>query len=145
MLLLAVLALLGLGAVLGAAGMRRLGRWTGRATAQWRPGVGVGSILLAFAALAVLVRGAWIVGLVLLLLALGLAVGSRRRPRRSPRTGQVEMSEAEARSILGVGSEAGAAEIKTAYLRLMQRVHPDHGGASGLAAQLNAARKRLLG
>jgi hypothetical protein len=27
----------------------------------------------------------------------------------------------------------------------MQRAHPDHGGSTGLASQLNAARDRLLG
>jgi len=29
-------------------------------------------------------------------------------------------------------------------VRLMRRVHPDAGGAEGLAVQLNAARERLL-
>jgi hypothetical protein len=29
-------------------------------------------------------------------------------------------------------------------MRLMRSVHPDKGGTSGLAAQLNAARDRLL-
>jgi hypothetical protein len=27
----------------------------------------------------------------------------------------------------------------------MRQAHPDHGGSHGLAAQLNAARDRLLG
>ena len=31
-----------------------------------------------------------------------------------------------------------------AWRRLMARVHPDQGGAEGLAAKLNAARDRLL-
>jgi curved DNA-binding protein CbpA len=54
------------------------------------------------------------------------------------------MGRAEARSMLGVGEDATAAQIEAAYKRLMLRVHPDHGGASGLAAQLNAARAVLL-
>lgn len=54
------------------------------------------------------------------------------------------MSLAEARSTLGVGPEAGETEIRAAYDRLIRRVHPDAGGAPGLAAQLNAARDRLL-
>jgi curved DNA-binding protein CbpA len=54
------------------------------------------------------------------------------------------MSLAEARSILGVGPTATRAEIKAAYARLMQVAHPDKGGTDGLAAQLNAARDRLL-
>jgi curved DNA-binding protein CbpA len=54
------------------------------------------------------------------------------------------MSTADARSILGVEPQATTAEIKAAYTRLMQRAHPDKGGSAGLAAQLNAARDRLL-
>jgi curved DNA-binding protein CbpA len=43
-----------------------------------------------------------------------------------------------------VGETADRAEIHAAYRRLMQRAHPDRGGSAGLAAQLNAARDRLL-
>ena len=41
-------------------------------------------------------------------------------------------------------ADATAEEIQAAYMRLMRSVHPDKGGTSGLAAQLNAARDRLL-
>ena len=34
--------------------------------------------------------------------------------------------------------------FEAAYNRLMRMAHPDKGGTSGLAAQLNAARDRLL-
>ena len=54
------------------------------------------------------------------------------------------MSAHQARAILGVGENATPDEIQVAYKRLMLRVHPDNGGAAGLAAQLNAARDRLL-
>ena len=54
------------------------------------------------------------------------------------------MSANEARAILGVETGATPAEIRTAYTRLMKRAHPDQGGTAGLAAQLNAARDRLL-
>lgn len=60
-------------------------------------------------------------------------------------TGADEMSEAEARAILGVEAGAGAAEITAAWRRMMARVHPDHGGSAALAARVNAARDRLLG
>ncbi|MDD3838185.1 MAG: molecular chaperone DnaJ, partial [Phenylobacterium sp.] len=40
--------------------------------------------------------------------------------------------------------EATPAEILAAHKRLMGMAHPDKGGTSGLAAQLNAARDRLL-
>jgi curved DNA-binding protein CbpA len=53
------------------------------------------------------------------------------------------MSMEEARSLLGVGPDAPLAEIESAYRRLMRRVHPDVGGAAGLAIKLNLARARL--
>ena len=54
------------------------------------------------------------------------------------------MSEAEARSLLGVPATATPQEINTAWKRLMGRAHPDQGGTEGLASRLNAARDRLL-
>lgn len=113
----------------------------------WRVGAGLMAVVLVVVGAAVSIRGEWIVGLPLVLLALVTAAGGRinRRPRAAaapePRGG---MSEAEARSILGVGPGATPQEIKTAYARLIQRAHPDKGGTTGLAAQLNAARDRLL-
>ncbi|MDB5464608.1 MAG: molecular chaperone DnaJ, partial [Phenylobacterium sp.] len=50
----------------------------------------------------------------------------------------------EARSMLGVGGDATPEEIQAAYTRLMRLAHPDKGGTTGLATQLNAARDRLL-
>ena len=70
----------------------------------------------------------------------------RRRPEKAPSRppGRAGLTVEDARSILGVGESATRAEIRAAYARLMRRAHPDHGGTSGLAAQLNAARDRLL-
>jgi curved DNA-binding protein CbpA len=50
------------------------------------------------------------------------------------------MSVEEASDILGISPSADAEAVAEAYRRLMQRAHPDKGGSSGLAAQLNAAR-----
>lgn len=55
------------------------------------------------------------------------------------------MDRAEAYQILGLQPGASREEIQTAYRRLIQRVHPDHGGTSYLAARLNRARDVLLG
>jgi membrane protein implicated in regulation of membrane protease activity len=54
------------------------------------------------------------------------------------------MTDQKARALLGVNAKATAEEIQAAYLRLIRTVHPDRGGTSGLAAELNAARDRLL-
>jgi len=54
------------------------------------------------------------------------------------------MSRAEAYDVLGLSPGASRKEIQTAYRRLMQRLHPDHGGSADLAARLNQARRILL-
>ncbi len=123
--------------------MRRLGRWSARLVGPWRPGVGVAGLIALLGGLVLLSRGAVLEGALLLLLGAGLAVSARRRaPRRgSPETAAMSMEEA--RSLLGVGPDAPLAEIESAYRRLMRRVHPDVGGAAGLAIKLNLARARL--
>ncbi len=103
----------------------------------------VGAAFLAF-------RESWLFAAGLLILSLWLAVAARAngvapaQPTASPPRRRKGMSEKEARDILGVGPEADPAEIRAAYKRLMRMAHPDKGGTSGLAAQLNAARDRLL-
>ena len=55
------------------------------------------------------------------------------------------MGRDEAYQVLGLKLDAGEAEIREAYQRLMKRVHPDRGGSAALAAQINEAKDRLLG
>ena len=75
---------------------------------------------------------------------LGRATGRAVRAVR-PALKPNEMSEAEARSLLGVKPGASVKAVQKAYLRLIRRTHPDSGGTEGLAALLNAARDRLAG
>ena len=55
------------------------------------------------------------------------------------------MDPTEAYQILGLQPGASREEIQAAYRRLIQRLHPDHGGSSYLATRLNQARDLLLG
>ena len=54
------------------------------------------------------------------------------------------MDEATALQILGLAAGATPDEIKAAHRRLMARLHPDHGGSTWLASQLNQAKDLLL-
>jgi hypothetical protein len=114
----------------------------------WRVGAGLGAAAIIVVGAVSAIRGDEWVGLPLVGIGLILALLGRagRGGFRSagPAPGE-PMSPDEARSILGVGQGASAQEIRTAYMRLMKRNHPDQGGTSGLASKLNAARDRLLG
>jgi hypothetical protein len=136
--------------VLGAIALWLILRASGRPLLkrrEWRF-VTAAAAVAAFAGAAfAAVREAWAPAAVLVIFGSWLALSTRRppgsaAPPATPRGGR--MSLEEARSILGVGPGAGADEVRAAYKRLMRSVHPDKGGTQGLAAQLNAARDRLL-
>lgn len=125
-------------------------RMKGRA---WRPGVGMMALACVLAGI-FLLTVVKIPPLGSLLLAVGMlmSMGVRRSapgPSSSegppPRRRRGGLSADQARDILGVGPDASAEEVQAAYLRLIRRNHPDQGGSTGLAAQLNAARDVLLG
>jgi hypothetical protein len=110
---------------------------------EWRFLSG-GFAIMAFAGAAYVgLKGSWGSAIVLVVLGLGLAVSTRRTDAMPPRAREA-MSDVEARAILGVRAEASSEEIQAAYSRLMRLAHPDKGGTDGLAAQLNAARDRLM-
>ncbi len=120
----------------------RLGRQTeGPRRGQWRVAATLISAALLAGGAVQLSRGGWISGAALVGAGLWLTLSSRMRtvPRKAE-----GLSDAEARSILGVGADATPETIQSAWRRLMGRAHPDQGGTEGLASRLNAARDRLL-
>ena len=54
------------------------------------------------------------------------------------------LSRRQALNVLGLEEGASEDEIVEAHRRLMQKLHPDRGGSSFLAAQINRAKDTLL-
>lgn len=127
------------GAVLGGAGLRRAGRMVGGVSGPWRPALGGFSLVLLIAGVVLTARGAVAFGLVAFAAALGGALWARARGAPAP-SPPGEMSVNEACATLGVKPTDSLEVMEAAYRRLVKRVHPDAGGAAGLAARLNLAR-----
>ncbi len=75
----------------------------------------------------------------------GAAAQARRENASAPPPPRHDMSRDQARRILGLSPNATEQQIKEAHRRLMRRVHPDRGGSSQQAAQINRAKDVLLG
>lgn len=70
--------------------------------------------------------------------------GSSSGNAEEPKAG-AGMAREQAYEILGLKPGATAEAIKAAHRRLMKKFHPDQGGSTHLAAQINQAKDLLLG
>jgi hypothetical protein len=67
------------------------------------------------------------------------------REDRNPEGMFGEMTRSDAYAILGLEEGASREQVIAAHGRLIQRLHPDRGGSTFLAAKINQARDLLLG
>ena len=63
---------------------------------------------------------------------------------KPPPTSDSNMDEAQALDILGLETSASREDVILAHRRMMQKMHPDRGGSTFLAAKINAAKEHLL-
>ena len=124
----------------------RLGRQTERDSgrrgrAHWRVAATLFASVLIGCGVLLAFRSAWLPAVGLIGAGLWLTFASRHRSLPPRAEG---LTDAEARALLGVATDATPAQINAAWKRLMARAHPDQGGTEGLASRLNAARDRLL-
>ncbi|MGM0434890.1 MAG: DnaJ domain-containing protein [Pseudomonadota bacterium] len=68
----------------------------------------------------------------------------RDNGQQAPPSNSGRMDPRQARDVLNVPADAGRDEIVKAHRRLIQKVHPDHGGSDELAARVNEAKEVLL-
>lgn len=137
--------------------VRRFGRDKVQTAVTWGVGVAVAIVLLrvGFQWIVVAISAAvglrrWLFPLLRLLPVARSAANWAARKHSAPGNAHTQptrrarqMSRAEALEVLGLQEGATAEEVALAYKNLMVKVHPDQGGSTFLASQVNEARRVL--
>jgi DnaJ-domain-containing protein 1 len=63
----------------------------------------------------------------------------------SPGVASGNLTRQQAYEVLGLDSGASREEIIDAHRKLIQKMHPDRGGSTYLAARINEAKDQLMG
>ncbi|MGE0739777.1 MAG: DnaJ domain-containing protein [Hyphomonadaceae bacterium] len=105
------------------------------------------AVLLALAAIAIGLRGAYgpAIGLAALSVVVWMLWPRQYRAPPPPGPPPEDPADVEARRLLGVAAGASEEEIRRAFRDRIAKAHPDRGGRHADAARLVAARDRLLG
>lgn len=116
----------------------------GGSAGAWARGAGL--LLLLLISLRFGSRVLPLVGPVALWLFMGLWAGlpGRRGPAQESSGRRSRMSRDEALRILGVPAGASKEQVLAAHRQLIKKLHPDQGGSSFLAQQVNEAKQVLL-
>ena len=125
--------------------LRQAGQMTPQQSRRFARQIG-GYALCSVAALMGL-RGNFVVAVPVFTIGAGLlgfnGLIAQMNAKSSPPS-TISISKQQAFNILGLHEGASADEIRAAHKRLQRATHPDAGGSTYLAAQINAARDLLL-
>ncbi len=83
-------------------------------------------------------------GLMILIALLISGASARRKRRQNPGKIEGPMTIKQAYAVLGLQNGASKDDIQNAYIELIKKNHPDHGGSDFLSAQINQAYDVLM-
>lgn len=102
-------------------------------------GIGIASLFLAVTG-----RLPAAMGILLTLWPLAHSWLKGRKSAENKGSNTPNLTEKEAREVLGLEETASEDDVRAAHIRLMKKVHPDQQGSDWLAKKINAAKDLLL-